>query len=47
MTDEPYRGGRALFNADAHAKWPDWAPREDWVILDARTIECVKPVGER
>lgn len=44
---EPYAGVRALFNADLHATIPEWAPREDWVILDSRTIECTKPVGER
>lgn len=42
-----YRGVRALFNADLHAKDPSYAPREHWVILDPLTIECTLPVGQR
>lgn len=45
--DEPYRGVRALFNADMHTKIPDWAPRQDWIIRDAHTIEHIRPIGER
>ncbi|QDH92153.1 hypothetical protein SEA_PHILLYPHILLY_111 [Microbacterium phage PhillyPhilly] len=44
---EPYRGVRALFNGDMHLIDPSYAPREHWVILDAHTIECVLPRGER
>jgi hypothetical protein len=31
--DEPYRGVGALFNADLHKVEPDWAPREDWLVV--------------
>jgi len=33
-----YSGVRALFNADLHTVEPDWAPREDWVVVTAREI---------
>jgi hypothetical protein len=45
--DERYRGVRALFNGDMHLIDPSYAPREDWVVVDAETIEHVRPRGER
>ncbi|QAU07336.1 hypothetical protein SEA_ALLEB_109 [Microbacterium phage Alleb] len=42
-----YTGVRALFNGDMHLIDPGYAPREDWIILDRHTIECVRPIGER
>lgn len=48
MSDpEPYRGVRALFNGDMHLIDPSYAPREHWLVVDALTIECVLPHGER
>lgn len=45
--DERYRGVRGLFNGDLHLIAPDYAPREDWIVVDAQTIEHVRPVGQR
>lgn len=45
--DERYRGVRALFNGDMHLIDPSYAPRADWMVIDAHTIEHVRPVGER
>jgi len=42
-----YSGIRALFNGDLHLIDPSWAPREDWIVIDARAIEHVRPVGQR
>lgn len=47
MPLERYRGVRALFNGDLRLKDPGWAPREDWIVIDAHTIEHLRPVGER
>lgn len=44
---ERYTGVRALFNADLATVDPYWAPRWDWVVIDAKTIEHVRPVGEK
>lgn len=45
--DDRYRGVRALFNGDMHLIDPTYAPREDWIVIDAQTIEHVRPVGHR
>lgn len=45
--DDRYRGVRALFNGDLHLIDPTYAPREDWIVVDAQTIEHVRPVGQR
>lgn len=44
---ERYTGVRALFNGDLHMLAPTYTPREDWIVVDARTIEHVRPVGDR
>lgn len=38
---EPYRGVRALMNGDLNLIDPTYAPRWDWIILDAHTIQYV------
>ena len=30
---EPYRGVRALFNADLSSYCPDYAPRQEWLVV--------------
>lgn len=30
---EPYRGLRALHNADLHSRAPSYAPRQEWLIV--------------
>lgn len=47
MSLERYRGVRALFNGDLHLVDPSWAPREEWIVIDAHTIEHLHPVGDR
>lgn len=45
--EEHYRGVRGLFNGDLHLIEPDYAPRGDWIVVDANTIEHIRPVGQR
>lgn len=45
--DERYRGVRGLFNGDLHLIDPTYAPRQDWIVVDAHTIEHVRPRGQR
>jgi len=34
-----YAGVAALWNADQHAVDPEYAPRHEWSVIDAETIE--------
>ena len=44
--DEPYSGVSALFNGDLHLGLPEWAPREDWIVLDSKTIKLSEDSNE-
>lgn len=41
MEQEKYTGVRALFNGDLHATIPEWAPREDWIVLSRDVIRFI------
>lgn len=41
-----YAGVAALWNADQHTVDPEYAPREEWSIIDAETIAHDRKPGD-